>query len=71
MVDRKVVRFPAGKVRPKPDPFNTETVTKMYADCRRYGRPYPLSVFYSEDLDADADDGLRSGSSSSSSSSEE
>ena len=50
MAECKVVKFPkTGGSDLSLDPFSAEALTKMYGECRRTGKPYPLSVF--DDLD--------------------
>jgi hypothetical protein len=51
VVERKGIKGPKSGDKPV-DPFSSEAVTRMYTDCRRYGRPYPLAVF---DLNEDPD----------------
>jgi hypothetical protein len=47
----EVLKFPKpGRQRASFDPFDSEMLTKIYEDCRRTGKPYPLSVF--DDFDS-------------------
>ena len=54
----KVIQFPARPARKTgPDPRDPETLSRIYADCRRRSMPYPLAVF--SDMDGEVDLGRR------------
>ena len=55
MVESKVMER-NGKSGVRLDPLNEKTLRAMYDDCRRFGRPYPLSVFndFGDDTDTDS-----------------
>ena len=42
----KLLKFPTpNKTNRDRDPLSAQSLTKIYADCRRRNRPYPLAVF--------------------------
>ena len=50
----KLIKFPPARKEADRNPLSAQNLIKIYADCRRQRRPYPLAVFD----DFDDEDGL-------------